>query len=236
MSVETTHNDDHRAIIKRVAWVLVGVGLLDGVGLVVAAESEVTHLAALHLFAVFGGALLLAGGVAMARRVAWVVALWLTAAVGMTLVLPLLDPWALKVALFREAPALTAAQYLYQVVVLAVLVWAYRALRDGRVQAARERQGLRSPRPIVALVLGVLLVGALGIADYGLNHGRDAEHARALARAEFGDRYDYHVVRMAFGADQAEARLRAYNAGGVRTVEVTWPLAGDAADTTTPDG
>ena len=217
--------DASLAILRRVGWVLIAVGLLDTAIWLYGLAHGFPFATAFNVFAVAAGVLMLRGSVTATALVRWTVAFTLASVITVAVVALLLFPADLLSTLLRVHShwswfALTATGAL-----LLLLAWlAYELERSPVLEvlaAAGKRWRLRGA---VASGAGLmLLVGGLFAL---LLNGALASEAIARARAQAGPAYRYHVLLLMAtfdrGGIQMTGSVIAWNDSELKLVPVRW--------------
>lgn len=214
---------DYRAVLKKVGLALVLIGLAD-IGLMVyCIYAGQLYSSSLNIFAVIAGIFLLRGHLGAARLVTWFSAFLLAGIVGIVLlVLPFAQPAGLWAAEFRISPIQTTIYFVMSLILLSLIFWVYRQLRSSSVVAALEDDGRPSRTPKLAFVLGSALVIVVAILFQLYLNGSSGTKAVQLAKAKFGDAYQYHPTAIQWSGGHTSATLSAYNDHELKTVSVEW--------------
>jgi hypothetical protein len=213
---------EHRAVLRRVGWVLIVIGLIDIGVMAWCIATRRNYSSSFNVFAVIAGVLLLRGSLATARLVTVFSAFFLACFASLPLVLPALQPAALWVAEARVNPLGSAMSLLVSVLMIAVLIWVYRQLRSAPVLAALQASGRKTSVPRWAFAGGVALVVVLAVALRLMMGGEAGAKAVALAKAQYGDGYQYWPTQMHLAGDHGSATVAAWNDHDVRRVDVEW--------------
>lgn len=216
---------NYRALLKRVGLVLMGVGVLDIAYMVYCLSHDQSYSSSFNIFAVIAGVFLLRGSLGAVRLVTWFAAFMFAGSVGAIFVLfPFLMPAGLWAAEFRLDPVGLSISLLVGVAAIALLFWVYKQLRAAPVVAARVAAGHSASPPRFAFILGAALVALLG----GIFHftaaagGAAGAKAVELAKARYGESYNYHVTAIHWSNGHVWATLDAYNEHEIKPVQVEW--------------
>ena len=143
--------NDYRAILRRVGFVLLAVGVVDIAYMVYCIMNSKNYSSSLNIFAVVAAIFLIRGGLKTARFVTWFSAFLLTGLTGAILFLmPFqkpLDLWAIE---FRLDAGGVIASVILGIAALALLCWTYLQLRSPVVVAARVEAGQTAEPPKLA--------------------------------------------------------------------------------------
>ena len=213
---------EHQRIRRRVAGALVALGSVSLIYMIAAANLGWPSLTGITLLGLVIGLALRWGPLSTTRKMTWCLALWLTVYAGMSLVLPLVEPWGVTLAKFRADPLGQSLWTVYRLALIAFLVWAYLALRRPAVREALANRGVGPARPWVAFGLGAIVVTGLAALEFHLSYSEAARTARTQARLQHGLDRTYDVYTMTLGDDGGRAVLEAYGPAGVEQVEVDW--------------
>jgi len=213
---------EHRRIRRRVGWALVAVGALTLVYMIASHVFDWPKLAGAMVPALGVGLAIIVGPLSTTRAMTWLIALWLTIAVGVAIVLPLVQPWAITRAVYQASPVATVVWVIYHLIFIAFLGWAYRTLRRPAVCDAMRARGVRPATPWVAVGLGVLGVLGWAALEVQMTYSADARTVRAEAKLQHGVDRAYEVVRMHVDGGQGAARVKAYGNEGVEELMIAW--------------
>jgi hypothetical protein len=193
--------DDYRSSLRVVGITLIVVGVLDTGWMIWCIAHEQSYSSSFNIFAVIAGILLIRGGLRTANVVAFFSAFFLSASIGLLLVLPFLMPVDLMVAYLRLHPVSFIGSLLLAVCGLLLLGWIYRRLTVGLVT-------------ILDVTLGFMMRGAT------------AERAIVEARQKVGDGYKFHVSSWSMdsssGRSHYAAVVTAYSQKEIREIPVEW--------------
>jgi hypothetical protein len=214
---------EHLAILRRVGWVLVVVGLLDIGFMIYSIANQQSYSSSLNIFAVVAGVLLLRGHLGTVRILTWFSAFLFT---GLTLCLFAVIPWMqpLDYWLFvvRQDPLGSVVSTMLVVAVLWMLLWVYRELRLPVVSEARAAAGQDSRPPRSAFMAGSALALFLAVVMHLVLNGETANEAKRLAAKQYGDQYSYFVASINWNGGRVSARLTAFREDEAKDVEVEW--------------
>ncbi len=213
---------EHQQIRRRVSWALVALGSATLVYMVASFNLGWPSLTGVTLLGLVMGLALRWGPLSTTRKMTWCLALWLTVYLGMSLILPLIQPWGVTLAKFRAEPLAQSLWMGYRLALMAFLLWAYTALRRPAVCDAMANRGVHPARPWVAFGLGAVVVVGLAGLEFHLSYSEAARTARTQARLQHGLERTYDVYTMTLGDNGGRAVLGAYSADGVEQVRVTW--------------
>jgi uncharacterized membrane protein HdeD (DUF308 family) len=221
---------DYRRSLRRAGIVLIVLGLLDLAQAAYAAVTRLEFEIPFGVLALISGIYIYLGSVRMARWTAFFTALGLGLLAGLGIALPLLVPIGLIWPFLRTYPFLTTHHLLVGLAAAALMVWTYRgltapvALPTSNGQARRQKRArvwsLYGLIPGVALAIGMVVGWNLFL------RSEDVRRARLEAARKTGPGYGYFVYEWSWdnppGTRLNGARVLAYNARGVREVQVTW--------------
>lgn len=215
--------NDYRAILRRVGFVLLAVGIADIAFMVYCIFNNQNYSSSLNIFAVVAAVFLIRGGLKTARLVTWFSAFMLTGLIGAMLFHVLFQkPLRLWVIEFRLDPGSVITAVILSVAAMALVAWVYMQLRSPLVVAAREEAGQTAKPPKLAFAMGAVLASILGVIMHFTLNGDAGAKAIALAKTQHGSNYDYQVTAMRWADNHVSATLTAYNASEIKSVQVEW--------------
>jgi hypothetical protein len=218
--------ETYRAILKRVGWVLVVVGLIDVGVMVYCIVRRQSYSSSLNLFAVIAGIFLLRGGLRTAALVRWFSAFMLVGFLAMAVVAPFLQPWDLSLTELRLNPGSFAIGVIFYFLALGLLFWVARQLGLEPVQAAIAKAGVKRRDVRYAVAAGVGLAVLLGISIPLISNGESAERAKSIAKQEVGPGYQFHVrsIRVSSVGNRSNAAgvVTAWNHQEIRSIPFHW--------------
>jgi hypothetical protein len=216
----------YRAILKRVGWMLVVIGLIDVGVMVYCIVNRRSYSSSFNLFAVIAGILLLRGGLRTAALVRWFSVFMLVGLLAMAVVAPFLQPWDLSLTELRFNPASFAIGAIFYLLALGLLFWVALQLGLEPVQVAIAKAGVKRRDVRYAVAAGVGLAVLLGIAIPLISHGESAERAKSIAQQEVGPGYQFHVssIRISSVGNRTNASgvVTAWNHQEIRSVPFHW--------------
>jgi hypothetical protein len=144
--------DDYRAILTRVGWVLIVVGILDICNMVYHLANRSSYMSGFNVLAVAAGSFLVGGNLRAARVVTYYSAFLLTGAVGILLLIAIPSlvfqwPAVMEFRLIPVGPVTSIISFLIHLGALALLVWIYRQLRTPAVVQAQLTAGEAAALP-----------------------------------------------------------------------------------------
>jgi len=214
---------EHLAVLRRVGWVFVVVGLLDIGWMIYSIANQRSYSSSLNIFAVAAGVLLLRGHLGTVRIVTWFSAFLFT---GLTLCLFAVFPWMQPLdywlLVVRQHPFGSVLGAVLVVAVLWMLLWVYRELRLPVVLKARTAAGQDSRPPKSAFIAGSALALFFAVVMHLVLNGETAKEAKRLAEMQYGDQYSYFVSSISWNGGRVSARLTAYREDEAKDVEVEW--------------
>jgi hypothetical protein len=209
----------HRRVLHRVGWVLIGVGAIDAGFMIYSMVNRISYSSSFSILAVVAGIFLVRGSMGAARVVTWFVALTLGALAALPVALPLILPIDLLLLRLR---AISAGVWMLTALLVALLIWIYRQLRRTEVLTASQAAGLKTGPPRLAIAEGVALIIVLAIAMQVMVRGESGRRAIQLAQDQVGAGYRFHVESLQWRGDQVSARVAAYNESEIKDVVVRW--------------
>lgn len=215
--------DNYRAVLKRLGWVSIAVGLADIGVMIYCVMHGISYQSSLNIFAVVAGILFLRGSLGAVRVVTWFLAFMLAGLTSaLVIVFPFMTPFDLVMTELRLHPLDSVASVLYGFVGLGFILWAYVQLRKPAVVEARVAAGQSGAPPKGAFVVGVLLAGAMAAIFSFTLRGEAGAQALRLAQAKEGMAYKYSVSSLSWSGDHGRASVTAYNDSEIKSVNVEW--------------
>ncbi|GLQ50905.1 hypothetical protein ACFFJT_06355 [Dyella flava] len=215
--------DSYLDVLKRVARVLIVAGLIDIAYMVYCIAHKQGYSSGLNIFAVIAGIFLWRGHLGAVRIVTRFTALMIAVAFGLfVFLLPMLQPTGLWLAEFEINPIRTIVGCVTVVVMFVLLIWVYRQLRVDSVVQALGRAGQPTAPPKLAFGLGAVITIFLTVVFHFTLGGSAGSKAIELAKAKYGDQYQYAPNAISWAGNHALARLTAYNEHEIKTVVVEW--------------
>jgi hypothetical protein len=215
--------DSHLGVLRRVAKVLILVGLVDIGYMIYCVVNGRGYSSSLNIFAVIAGIFLWRGHLGAVRIVSRFAAFMLTGAVGtLIFLLPTLQPAGLWLLQFKLYPVRTISGLIIGVVMLWLLFWVYQQLRVSSVVHALGRAGQPTAPPRSAFAIGAALPVLMAVIFHFVLGGGASFKAIELAKAEYGDEYQYSTNSINWSGSHVSASLTAYNEHEIKTVAVEW--------------
>lgn len=218
--------ETYRAVLKRVGWVLIVVGLLDVGVMVYCIVNRQSYSSSFNLFAIIAGIFLLRGGLRTAAVIRWFCVFMLAGFLAMAVVAPFIQPWDLSLTELRLNPGSIAIGVILYILVLGLLFWVARQLGLEPVQVAIAKAGVKRRDVRYALAAGVGLAVLVGIAIPLFSNGESAERAKSIAQQEVGPGYKFHVssIRVSTVGNKTNASgvVTAWNHQEIRSVPFNW--------------
>lgn len=215
--------DDHLQIMRRVGKVLIVVGLIDIGFMVYCVANGMGYSSSLNIFALAGGIFLRRGSMRAARFVTRYSAFVLAAGLGLCLfLLPFIRPPGLWLAQLRLSPVATLASAALMIVMLGLLLWTYRQMRSPAVVSALVAVGEDSAVPKSYFAIGAAIPLLIAVIFHFTLHGDIGARAVELAKAKYGDSYQYNPTSFSEAGSHASVTLDAYNSHEIKSVTVGW--------------
>jgi hypothetical protein len=213
--------------IKRVGFVLVVAGLLDIMVMIYCLAKGLRYSSSINVFAVIAGILLIRGGLRTASIVSWFAVLLLSCVTGGVVALPFLQPLDLTFTQIRLEPMMFVASVIYFALLAALLSWVTHELRRPSICSEISRSGAKVhstwPPALCGICLVFIAIAAIKISE---GHGVSARRAEALAAAQLGAGYRYHVTSLTIARREhrtfVSGVVTAWNRSGVREVPFKW--------------
>ena len=221
---------DYLAILRRVGWVLIVVGLIDIGFLVYCITNQISYSSSFNIFAVIAGIFLLKGSLKAARIISFFMAFFIAGFAGVLIFMPFFFPIDLLITYFKLEPAFSFSVTIFVPIFIAPIVWIYWELTSLPVRKAMDGSEVnytsfwRNPTRgfwvggCLALLLFILLSFLMG--------GATADQAKQRAAAQVGQGYKFHVKSMNMstgtGGKHVHAVVIAYNDTEIKDVVVEW--------------
>lgn len=215
-----------QAVLQRVGWVLMAMGLADVAVLLYGAATGASWSSGLGFFAIAAGFFVMRGSLRVASVVRWAAAFVAAAGVALVAVWPWVQPLDLTLTLARLNPGTVALASAVSGALLVALVWMVVQLGCPAVLGARAAAGRPVRRMRIPVVLGAALTAGLAAVAITFAASPTAARARELAAAQLGSGWRYHVTAMNIRSTPQGTSVRAvvtaWNAAEVRNVAVKW--------------
>ena len=213
---------DYRIILKKVGAVLVVVASIDIAFWVYCASHNLNYSSNFNIPSVVAGIFLLRANLKAAQLITSISALMFSF-IGATLLLtPFLKPaelWATELKLKLIA---TIASLTIPIVTIGIMFWIYRQLRSASVISALGNAGFPTSPPKLAFSIGLAVVIFFAFTWYFTLNSHSATKAIELARAKYGEQYQYHPTGIRWSSNYTSATLVAYNNREIKSVMVEW--------------
>lgn len=214
------------SILRRTGMVLIAVGVVDIGAMVYCMVNAIAYSSSLNVFAVVAGVFLVRGSLAAAGLVRWFSVFLLAALGALVLAWPVLQPFDLTLTQVRVSPIASSLSALLVAAVIGLSVWVQRQLGRPPVLAATLAAGKTVRSMKFPAAAGLALVALLGIVVPVMLSGESGNKAKAIAQAQLGAGYKYHVSSMSVSSSSrgtsGSARVTAWNEREVRVVPVEW--------------
>ncbi len=201
---------------------LLVIGILDIGVMAYCIANKISYSSSFNIFSVIAGILLMKGGVKTARVVRWFSAFFIIAFIGMLFIFPITIPVQLLVTQVKLNPVGMLGSFAFSISFIGVLIWVYKQLSSSVALAKLEQAGYKTGKPKSALyaALGVMVLG--GVMFGFLFNSESAEKAKALAKEQLGENYNYHISSLNMSGNKGSAVVTAYNSNEIRNVSVSW--------------
>lgn len=213
-------------ILRRVGHVLIAVGLVKFIMAVYAFAMAHSSSISVDMVVFIFGILLCRGALRAASAVRWIAWLSLPATLLMAPAFLAVQPFDLTLTELRLYPVASLAATTLTVGYAVLALWVIRELGSAPVLEARAAAGRPVRNMRIPLALGlVFCMAAFGFMMQMLG-GRPAARAEAIAAAQLGAGYRYHVDKMNWisggGVTAVNASVVAWNRNAVVNVPVYW--------------
>ncbi|MEB3282348.1 MAG: hypothetical protein VKK42_25865 [Lyngbya sp.] len=220
--------NNYRAILKRVAIVVIVVGILDLLYFFHVVSNGSAGLlfsrgyTSSSTFLVAVGVMFWRGNLRLVPIVTWAAALLFSYFISsLFLELPS-KPAELWLTQWNLDPVNLLLSFLYKIAASAVCLWVYIQLRSEPVVRATVKSGQQVSTGKGAFILGVtFVVMVAGIMQF-IRLGEPGLKALEIARTQYGAGYKYHVTGISWEGERVRATLIAYNPQQIKPVQVEW--------------
>jgi len=214
------------SILRRTGIVLIAVGAVDIAAMVYCMVNGISYSSSLNVFAVVAGVFLVRGSLAAASLLRWFSVFSLAVLCSLVLAWPVFQPFDLTLTQFRVSPAASALSALLFAGLIALFGWIQSQLGRPPVLEAILAAGRKVRSMKFPAAAGVALVVLLATGVPLMVSGESGDKAIAIARAQLGAGYKYHVSSLSVSSTSAgtssSARVTAWNDREIRIVPVEW--------------
>ena len=158
---------EHMEILKRVGKVLIVIGLLDIAVMIYCIANGISYSSSLNIFAVIAGILLFRGSLRAVAVVSWFGPFLISAFACMIILWPFFQPIELTLLQLKLNPVSFCSSLAIGPLVLSLLFWVVRELRQAPVLTARIEAGAKPASLKVPIITGIVLTVALTISARG---------------------------------------------------------------------
>jgi hypothetical protein len=181
------------SILKRVAGVLLAVGLIDIVVMIYCLTNGISYSSSFNIFALIAGIFLLRGSLRAASIVRWLAVFMLAVLASLLVTWPFMQPLDLTLTQLRLDTGGAVATFALMAFVLGLLSWLVRQLGKEPIQIAHISAGGKKRDMRIPVGIGVAVVVAMGIFLALLHGSESAERAKAMAEQQVGPGYYFHL-------------------------------------------
>jgi len=214
---------DYRQTLKQAGKILIVVGAFDVAVMVWCILAGEAYSSSLNVFAIAAGIYLVRGNLYTALLVTRFGAFLLTGCIlGLLVLFPSIEPLSLWLVELKLHTFMTLLTLVAPLLLLPVLIWVYRLLRQPEVLEALASKGLTSKAPRLYFAMGAGLVLVLGTMLHVMFNGDGAKKAVELARAQNGSQYEYTIRQISMSGDRGSAIVTVYKSDEIKDVSVTW--------------
>jgi hypothetical protein len=214
--------NDCRAILKKAGAVLVAVGAIDLAFWIYFMSGNLSYRSNFNIPAVAAGIFLMRGSLKAAHLITWFSALMLGFIGANLLLMPFLKPAGLWVAVFKLKLFATVMSLAIAVFSAVFLAWIYLQLRSAPILSALRSAGHPTKWPKFAFAIGIAVVIFSTATLLFIANGDAAAKAIELARAKYGEQYQYYPTGIRWSGDRTSATLAAYSNRHLASVVVEW--------------
>jgi hypothetical protein len=216
----------HALVLRRAGMLLVAIGALDVAVVAYCIANEIAYSSSLNVFAVAAGVFLWRGNLLVASVVRWFSVFLLSAMTALVLAWPLVQPVELTLIELRLMAGSAVVSALAALGIVVLLFWLQRQLSGEAVLAAIRAAGRTVKPRWTACVAGGALVALLAAIIPRVMGGESGARAKAMAQAQLGADWQYHVSSLRVSKTSQETRVRAsvkaWNDREVRLVSLEW--------------
>ena len=217
---------EHMDILKRVGKVLIVLGLLDIAVMIYCIANGISYSSSLNIFAVIAGIFLFRGSLRAVAVVSWVGAFLISAFTCMIILWPFFQPIELTLLQLKLNPVSYCTSLAIGLLVLGLLFWVVRELRQAPVSTARIEAGSKPASLNVPIIIGIVLTLALTISLRVMLNGETAQQAKQRAEKEVGQGYKFHVSSLNTMHNSqgkfVSSTVTAYSDKEIHVVPVKW--------------
>lgn len=217
---------NYKNTLKRVGIALVLIGILDITYMVYCISLNQNYSSSLNIFSIIAGVFLIRGNLKAVRPICWIAAFSLTGLLFGVIALPFLMPTKLMFIQLKLHPLFSITSAFIGLASITLFLWIYRELRSASVIEARKAAGLSTKAPKSAFGIGAVIVICLTIFLYTFLNGESANKAIQLAKAQYGDNYQYHVTSLNKNWSKTSccnrATLTLYSNNEIKKIEMQW--------------
>lgn len=205
---------------------LLAVGLIDIAVMVYCIINSISYSSSLNIFAVVAGIFLLRGSLRAVGIVRWFAVFMASAAIGILVVLPFIQPLDLILTYVRLSPIAALGTVALLLGVLCFLLWLQWQLGKPPVLAAQAAAGRKQQNMRIPVAVGAVFVCLLVILLNVVLRGEHASKGVEIAQQELGRGYQYHVSSLqTFNGPEGtlvSGVVTAWNANEIRHLPVKW--------------
>lgn len=218
--------NDYKNTLKRVGISLVIIGILDIAYMIYSISMNQNYSSSLNIFSILAGIFLIRGSLKAVRPITWLAAFLLTFTLCGVVALPFIIPTKLILLELKLHPLSSITSVLLEIASILVFFWIYRELRSTSVIEARKASGLSTIAPKSAFGIGAVFVICTTTILYTFLNGESANKAIQLAKAQYGDNYQYHITSLNKNLSKTNccnnATLTLYSNNEIKKVEIRW--------------
>ena len=213
-SVESIRRD----ILKRVGIALIAFGLFDIGVMIYCLVNRINYSSSFNIFAVLAGIFVWRGHPWWVQRVTLASGIFLGAFIVAIIASPLLIPIDLGVGEIQAHPLEAAGLAIYGLGAIALLAWTHWRLRSPAVVLSEQSAWVRWRPSGLGAALAICVITLVSVT---LN-GKSSRTAIDLARDKVGPGYHFWISHLGPSGEHGHARVLAYNASTIQTVDVEW--------------
>lgn len=218
---------DYRAVLRKVGFVIIGVGIIDILCMVYCAVNKLNYSSSLNIFAVIAGIFMVRGNLRVAKAVAFMSALLTAFVLGAFLLIPAHFSPGLLAAYLKVKPLLSVSIALLMAILLIICFWIYRKLTAPAVQKAMYPNTPELPHKKSVLGFwcgGLILFAIIGFRFFVMNDSSVAK-AKQMAEEQTGPGYSFQVTsfrKVSSAKVWYDTTVTAYNSDEIKKIRISW--------------
>jgi len=221
---------DHYAILRKVGWVFIVVGLIDFGLMIYSIVNKASYNSSFNIFAVIAGIFLLKGNLKATRLISLFIAIFIGTSIGNIVFMPFLSPIDLLLTSFRLEPINHIISFVSFLTYMAISVWGYCELTSEPVRTAMDESGVNYisffKKPIIGFGIGGCLTLYMVILMSSIMNGATATEVKQRAAVQVGKGYKFHIDSINWSSSSSNKHVysivTAYNDAQIKNIVVEW--------------